>query len=319
MIIITGGAGFIGSNLVLALNRMGIDDIFIVDNLQNGKKCLNLASAKITDYIDAAVFREQIRQAHSFSEVDVLFHLGACADTTEWDGRYMMDNNYQYSKELLAWCQRHKVAFIYASSASVYGDGSQGFTEKIECEKPLNVYAYSKWCFDQWVRRQIQQDPLTQIVGLRYFNVYGPHEAHKKHMASVAWHLIQQYRQGENLKLFAGYDGYEAGCQQRDFIYVEDAVNVNLWFWRHPHISGIYNCGTGQAQPFNDLAYAIQSIYQEAKIDYIPFPEKLKNAYQSYTQADISQLREVGFRANFQALSSGIAHYLKWVNQSYTT
>lgn len=311
MIIITGGAGFIGSNLALALNQRGIDDILIVDDLTMGQKCINLASVKIADYMDIEQFREEIlSNTNTLGDIQAIFHLGACSDTTQWDGKYMMDNNFQYSKDLYLFAQTHAIAFIYASSASVYGDGTQGFSETIECEKPLNVYAYSKWVFDQWVRRQ---SASSQVVGLRYFNVYGPHEGHKKHMASVAWHLIGQYQRGEKIKLFGAYDGYEAGEQQRDFIYVDDAVKINLWFLDHPHISGIFNCGTGQAQSFNDIAYGIQAVYGDAEIDYIPFPDKLKNAYQSYTQANISQLRAVGYHADFQNLRQGVAMYISHI------
>jgi ADP-L-glycero-D-manno-heptose 6-epimerase len=306
MIIITGGAGFIGSNLALALNNRGIEDILIVDDLTDGTKFRNLADTKITDYMDLSVFRERFN-ANTFNRIEAVFHLGACSDTTLWDGKYMMDNNYEYSKELALWCHKNLIPFIYASSASVYGDGSKGFSESIECEKPLNVYAYSKWLFDQWIRKQSFSN---QVVGLRYFNVYGKNEAHKNHMASVAYHLLQQYQRGETLKLFGEYDGYQAGEQQRDFIYVDDAVNVNLWFWDNPQTSGIFNCGTGEAQTFNDIAYAIQAIHKEVDLEYIPFPEKLKNAYQSYTQADISKLREAGYSTAFKNLSQGVKNYI---------
>ncbi|OZA73319.1 MAG: ADP-glyceromanno-heptose 6-epimerase, partial [Thiotrichales bacterium 39-47-5] len=250
MIIVTGGAGFIGSNIVKLLNAEGFTDILVVDDLTDGTKFRNLADCVIADYQDKDAFRAKLSDARFLEGVQAVFHQGACSATTEWNGKYMMDNNYTYSQELLAACQLAKVPFMYASSASVYGDGPV-FSEGLVNEKPLNVYGYSKFLFDQHVRRVLPK-ATAPIVGFRYFNVYGPREQHKGSMASVAFHLHQQILKGENPKLFGAYDGYEAGGQSRDFVYVGDVAAVNLWVWQQG-ISGIFNLGTGRAQPFREV------------------------------------------------------------------
>lgn len=310
MIIVTGGAGFIGSNLVKGLNARGHKDILVVDDLSDGIKFKNLVDCEILDYCDQEDFLNKILRQEKFPQpIEVIFHQGACATTTEWNGRFMMKNNYEYSKTLLHYCRDNRIPFIYASSAAVYGDGKKGFRETLACENPLNVYGYSKFLFDQYVRR-ILPSMQSQVVGLRYFNVYGPREEHKGSMASVAWHLHQQLLQGEVVRLFEGSDGYADGEQRRDFVYVEDAVKVNYWFSQHPKISGIFNVGTGRCQPFNDVANAVINWRGRGKVQYIPFPEHLQGHYQSFTEADLTQLRKAGYAEPFKTVAEGVKAYL---------
>lgn len=313
MIIVTGGAGFIGSNLVLGLNARGYDDILVVDHLANGIKYRNLVECKIADYLDRSTFLERLQQgAFQAETIEAIFHQGACSSTTEWDGRYMMDNNYEYSKTLFHYCQSHKIPFIYASSAATYG-ADLTFKEELAYEGPLNVYGYSKFQFDQYLRRQSKL--TAPVVGLRYFNVYGPREAHKGSMASVAFHLNNQIKVSDELKLFEGCDGYGDGEQRRDFIYVGDVVDVNLWFLDHPQASGIFNCGTGRSQTFNDVAKAVIAYHQRGRIQYIPFPEHLKGCYQSFTEANLDKLRAVGCEHSFKTVEQGVRLYLEWLNR----
>lgn len=309
MIIVTGGAGFIGSNIVKGLNKRGIKDIMVVDDLSDGTKFTNLVECQIQDYLDKNEFLQRIQKKDHFGqEIEAIFHEGACSTTTEWDGRFMMQNNYEYSKEVLHYCLERGVNFLYASSAAVYGDGKI-FKEELSFEKPLNVYGYSKFLFDQYVRRIFGQ-AKSQIAGFRYFNVYGPHEQHKGSMASVAFHLNQQLPKTGIVKLFEGCDGFGDGEQRRDFVYVDDVVDVNLWFLDNPRQSGIYNVGTGASQSFNDVAKAVISWHKTGKIEYIPFPEHLKGRYQSFTQADISSLRKVGYDKPFKTVEEGVKAYL---------
>jgi ADP-L-glycero-D-manno-heptose 6-epimerase len=312
MIVVTGGAGFIGSNIVAALNARGRTDVLVVDDLQDGAKFRNLADVEIMDYIDKEDFLRQIAAGADLgAPVEAIFHEGACSTTTEWDGRYMMRNNYDYSKALLHWCLKRRVAFLYASSASVYGAG-RVFSERREYEEPLNVYGYSKFLFDQYVRRLLPS-AASQVVGFRYFNVYGPREQHKGSMASVAYHLHRQLQEGDRVRLFEGCDGYGDGEQRRDFVYVGDAVDVNLWFLDHPERSGIFNLGTGRSQPFNDVARAVIDYYGRGEIEYMPFPEHLRGRYQSYTEADISALRAAGYQAPFATVAEGVRRYMEWL------
>lgn len=313
MIIVTGGAGFIGSNIIAALNKRDIRDILLVDDLTDGKKCLNLADLDIADYMDKDDFLQAIQSDTLDLPVTAIFHEGACSATTEWNGKFVIANNYQYSKAVLHYCLQHGIAFSYASSASVYGSGPVFKEERCQ-EKPLNMYAYSKFQFDQYVR-QLLPNAKTQVAGFRYFNVYGPREQHKGSMASVAFHLRNQIKAGENPKLFGAYDGYEAGGQSRDFIYVEDLVNTKLWFLDNPQFSGIYNLGTGKAEPFRTIAETVIDFYQRGEIEYIPFPDHLKGAYQSFTEADISLLRSVGYEGSFRGLKQGVTDYLNWLEQ----
>lgn len=312
MIVVTGGAGFIGSNLVKALNAQGRKDILVVDDLTDGHKFENLVDCDFTDYLDKDHFIQDILdEAFDHNDIDVIFHQGACSDTTEWDGRYMMENNFEYSKQLLHYCLDYKIPFIYASSAAVYGN-SETFKVERQYEKPLNVYGFSKWQFDQYVR-QMLPEAESQIVGFRYFNVYGPREQHKGKMASVAFHHYNQIRETGKVKLFGEYDGHAAGEQKRDFIYVDDVAQVNLWFWQHADKSGIFNLGTGRAQPFNDIANSVIAWHGKGKVEYIDFPEQLKGHYQSFTQADISTLREAGYDAPFKTVQEGVKAYMDWL------
>ena len=327
--IVTGAAGFIGSNLVKALNARGETNIIAVDNLKNADKFKNLVDCEIADFIDKADFLKKIQQGYFDGLITAVLHQGACSDTMETDGRYMMENNYQYTLELLNYCQSEDVPFLYASSASVYGGGSV-FKESREFESPLNVYAYSKFLFDQIVRRR-RAKRRSQVVGLRYFNVYGPREQHKGRMASVAFHFFNQYRATGKVKLFEGCDGYANGGQLRDFVSIEDVVNVNMYFLDHPHQSGIFNLGTGKAQSFNDVAVATINSLRVAEnktalshaellaqglIEYVPFPDALRGKYQSYTQADISALRHVGYGLPFLSVEQGVGKYVEHMLKS---
>ena len=311
MIVVTGAAGFIGSQIIKGLNAMGRTDIIAVDDLKDGTKFTNLVKLQIADYVNKDDFFDYLE--YQEEPIEVIFHEGACSDTTEWDGQYMMENNYEYSKILLHYCLDQEIPFMYASSAAVYGGGTV-FKESLEHEAPLNVYGYSKFLFDQYVRRLLPT-AKSQIVGLRYFNVYGPHEQHKGKMASVAFHHSNQIRDTGVVKLFAGYDGYGKGEQRRDFIYVEDVVKVNLWFWQHSNVSGIFNCGTGRSQTFNEVARSVIASHGSGMIEYIPFPEELKGRYQSFTEADISALRAAGYDAPFATVQEGVTAYMDILNK----
>jgi ADP-L-glycero-D-manno-heptose 6-epimerase len=317
--VVTGAAGFIGSRLVAALNRAGVSEILAVDDLENGAKAKNLAGVEIEDYLDKREFLSQLETGRLDGGIEAVLHQGACSDTMETDGRYMMENNYAYSKALFDWCQDEAVPFIYASSASVYGAGRE-FAEVRENENPLNVYGYSKFLFDQYVRKRLE-DRSAQVAGLRYFNVYGPNEAHKGRMASVAFHAFNQFRAEGRVKLFEGGGGYGDGEQQRDFVHVDDAVAVNLFLLENRDVSGIFNCGTGHAQTFNELAaavintvdgsdFAIEELMQKGMIEYIPFPAALAGKYQSYTQADLTRLRAAGCQRDFMPVEEGVAAYV---------
>ena len=322
MYVVTGAAGFIGSNLVKALNERGIMDVIAVDDMKQGDKFANLVDCEIADYLDKDEFLDRIEDGTFDGQLSAILHQGACSDTTETDGRYMMRTNYEYSKRLLDFCINDEVQLLYASSAAVYG-AVREFREARECEAPLNVYGYSKFLFDQLVRRR-HEERTTQVVGLRYFNVYGERESHKGRMASVACHFFNQYRGAGHVRLFTGSGGYGDGEQRRDFVSVEDCVRINLFFLDHPGRSGIFNAGTGNAQSFNDVAVATVNTCRKAKgespltlaamrergiVQYIPFPEDLKGRYQSYTQADVSALRAAGYSAPFLTVEQGVAAY----------
>lgn len=325
-IVVTGAAGLIGSNIVRALNLRGETGILAVDNLSRADKFRNLVDCDIADYIDKEDFRTALDAGAFDGEIAAILHQGACSDTMQTDGRYVMENNYRYSADLLAYCQAESVPLIYASSAAVYGAGPV-FKEGRENERPLNVYGYSKFLFDQLVRRR-WEDNTAQVVGLRYFNVYGPREAHKERMASVAFHCFNQYRETGKVKLFEGSGGYAAGEQHRDFISVEDVVKVNLFFLDHPGKSGIFNCGTGASQTFNDVAMAtvnalriaegkdalsLAELKSQGIIEYVAFLPGLKSKYQSYTEADPSALRAIGYSAPFFDVAIGVTRYVEWL------
>ena len=313
MYVVTGGAGFIGSNLVKGLNDRGIDNIVVVDDLSDGIKCRNLADCDIADFIDKETFLSRVNGGDAGFAITALFHEGACSSTTEWNGKFVMEVNYDYSKVMLHYCLDNRVPFSYASSASVYGDGPV-FKESRENERPLNMYAFSKFQFDQYVRRLLP-NANSQVAGFRYFNVYGPREAHKGSMSSVAFHLRNQILAGENPKLFGAHDGYEAGGQSRDFIYVADVVSAKLWFLDNP-ASGIFNLGTGRAEPFRAVAEAVINYCGRGEIEYIDFPENLKGRYQSFTQADIGALRAAGCQVDFKTVSQGVAAYMEWLDDN---
>jgi ADP-L-glycero-D-manno-heptose 6-epimerase len=307
MLIVTGGAGFIGSNLVHALNARGRDDILVVDDLTDGRKFANLAGARIADYLDRAAFREMIGGGADFGPVEAVFHQGACTDTTEWNGQYMLDQNFAASKALFAWCQAHAVPLIYASSAAVYGSGDD-FREDAADPRPLNVYGWSKLLFDQWLARQPR--PAARTVGFRYFNVYGPREAHKGRMASVVHHFDRQLRDTGTVRLFGASHGVGDGEHRRDFVFVGDVVAANLWAFDNPLAEGVYNLGTGTSRTFNDLARAVIGARGEGRIEYIPMPADLADAYQAFTEADITRLRRDGYAEPFLAIEDGVKRTL---------
>ncbi|MDC7708896.1 ADP-glyceromanno-heptose 6-epimerase [Vogesella indigofera] len=326
-IVVTGAAGFIGSNIVKALNARGETDIIAVDNLTRGDKFVNLVDCEISDYLDKQDFISLIGSGDFDGEIRAILHQGACSDTMNHDGKYMMENNYQYTLELFEFCQAEEIPFLYASSAATYGKGSV-FKEERQHEGPLNVYGYSKFLFDQVLRRRMKEGLTAQVAGFRYFNVYGPQEQHKGRMASVAFHNFNQYRESGKVKLFGGYDGWDNGSQSRDFVSVEDVVNVNLFFLDNPDKSGIFNLGSGRAQPFNDVAVAtvnacrrhegkpaltLAELVQQGILEYIDFPDALKGKYQSFTQADIGKLHEAGYDAPMLTVEQGVDRYVDWL------
>jgi ADP-L-glycero-D-manno-heptose 6-epimerase len=322
--VVTGAAGFVGANLVRGLNERGETNIIAVDNLARADKFRNLADCDIADYLDKEEFLSRLAVGDFDDDVAAILHQGACSDTMEADGRYMMRNNYRYSVTLLDHCQNNDIPLLYASSASVYGGGTT-FVEAREHEAPLNVYGYSKFLFDQYVRR-VLPERTAQIAGFRYFNVYGPREQHKGRMASVAFHFFNQYRASGQVRLFEGSGGYSAGEQRRDFVAVADVVKVNLDFLDHPHRSGIFNLGSGSAQSFNDVAVAVVNacrardgkpplslveMVREQAIEYVEFPPQLVGKYQSFTQADLTALRGAGYSAPMTTVADGVAAYVE--------
>ena len=334
-IVVTGAAGFIGANLIKGLNARGLTDIIAVDDLTQGDKFRNLADLQIADYVDADVFYDAYAEG-AYGQVEAVFHEGACSDTMEMNGKYMMSNNFATSVKLYQTCQKRGARLLYASSAATYG-GSDTFREDPAFERPLNVYGYSKLLFDQRMRRECGNEfqrafagKTMQVVGFRYFNVYGPREQHKGRMASVAFHQYNQFKLEGKVKLFGEYGGYTPGAQMRDFVFIDDVVAVNLWFFDHPGISGIFNLGTGRAQPFNDVASSVvnamrqtsgqstltlEELSAQGLLEYVPFPDALRGKYQCYTQADLSALRAAGCKHAFADVQTGVASYVAWLAQ----
>ncbi len=318
MFIVTGGAGFIGSNIVKLLNEKGSKDILVVDHLKEGHKFINLSDLDIADYLDRDDFIALVRDEKAFAlrfpgkSIEAIFHEGACSSTTEWDGQYVMRNNYEYTVTLFEFATARRIPFFYASSAATYGAGTV-YVEDRANEGPLNVYGYSKFLFDEYVRVRLPR-LKSQVVGLRYFNVYGPREGHKGSMASVAFHLNNQMLRGENPKLFKGCEGYPDGGQMRDFVYVGDVARVNWWFFEHQGKSGIYNCGTGRAEPFLNIAKAVIKYHGRGEVEFIPFPEHLVGHYQCFTEADLTKLRAAGCDIEFKDVAAGVAEYMQWLN-----
>ena len=325
MYVVTGAAGMIGANIIKAMNEAGIDNIIAVDNLANGDKFRNMVDLNIVDYYDKRDFRKLVASGELNGKIKAVLHQGACSATTETDGLYVMDNNYRYSVELLHFCQAQKIPFLYASSAAVYGR-SVIFTETPVNEGPLNVYGYSKLLFDQYVRRVLPKK-TAQIVGFRYFNVYGQREGHKGSMASVAYHFFNQYINEGHVRLFSGTEGVANGEQLRDFVYVDDIAKANLWFLQNGHTSGVFNLGTGKAATYNEMAMTVintvhrlqqlpestlSDLQKAGAIRYIPFPEHLKGKYQNFTQANLTDLRERGnYTSDFLSITEAVPLYVE--------
>lgn len=312
MIIVTGGAGFIGSGLIAALNKRGIDNIIVVDELGSDQKFKNLIGLRFADYIDKDDFLELVIDSDVYTDVETVFHMGACSSTTETDADYLIRNNYEYTKLLAEWCIEHDIRFIYASSAATYGDGSKGFTdddEKLNDLVPLNMYGYSKHLFDQWARRH---DLLDKIVGLKYFNVFGPNEYHKADMRSFILKSFEQIRDTGKVKLFkSGDPDYADGEYMRDFVYVKDAVDMTLFFMDNPKVAGLYNIGTGRARTWNDMVKAVfAAMAKKPQIEFIEMPENLKKQYQYFTQADIAKLKTAGCKTETTTLEAAVRDYV---------
>lgn len=318
-IVVTGAAGFIGSNIVKALNERGVTNIIAVDNLSRADKFRNLVDCDIVDYLDKHDFIARIQAGHFDGEIDAIFHLGACSDTAETDGRYLMENNYRYSTILLDWCLDQDVQFLYASSAAIYGAGSVSREER-QYEAPLNVYGYSKFLFDQVVRQRLAQNPSSQIVGLRYFDVYGPRETHKGRMASVAFQCLKQFQAEGRIKLPDGSHG--------DFVFVGDVAKVNLYFLDHPETSGIFNLGAGRARSFADVAIATVNGCRKAKseallsqeelqaqglLEYVASPAAQQGAFPA---ADLTHLRAAGYAAPMATVEEGVSQYIEWLQKN---
>jgi ADP-L-glycero-D-manno-heptose 6-epimerase len=315
--IVTGGAGFIGANAVRALNERGERDILVVDRLGNGEKWKNLVGLEFADFMDKDDFRFAVRH-DGLQRVDTVIHLGACSSTTEPRADYLMDNNYRYTRELCEWCLENGARFVYASSAATYGDGARGFSddvEELDALRPLNMYGLSKHLFDLWAHRQ---GLLDRVVGLKFFNVYGPGEAHKGDMRSVVHKAWGQIRETGTVKLFRSYrPDFADGEQRRDFLYVRDAVGALLYFADETGVGGLYNCGTGQSRSWNDLARAVfAAMGREPRIEYVDMPETIRDKYQYDTQADIARLRQAGYADEFTPLEDGIAEYVRWLEDS---
>lgn len=310
--IVTGGAGFIGSNIVKKLNELGEDNILIVDNLNCSEKWKNLVDLSFEDYIHKDKFIEAINKGKFNGTVSAILHLGARSSTTEKDVDFLMENNYEYTKILALWSVEKNVRFIYASSAATYGDGTLGFSDNhsvIPQLRPLNAYGYSKQIFDFWSSKR---GILDKIVGLKYFNVYGPREWHKGDMRSMVLKAYEQIKKDHKIRLFKSYNPkYKDGEQLRDFIYIKDAVDITLFFLENPHINGIFNVGTGIPRSWNDLANAVFSaLGQKPNVEYIDMPEELKGKYQYYTKAEMDKIKFAGYNLKTTPLEEAIKDYV---------
>ncbi len=313
MIIITGGAGFIGSALVQALNARGISDIVIVDRLGRDEKWKNLVGLNFADYIDADDFLKMAETDGLAFPVKSVLHMGACSSTTETDASFLVKNNYEYTKSIASMAVRVGAKFIYASSAATYGAGENGFAddqEKLDTLRPLNMYGYSKHMFDLWARRS---GLLSKIVGLKYFNVFGPNEYHKAEMRSFVMRAFEQISSDGRVKLFKSYNrNYPDGKQLRDFLYVKDAVAMTLFFLDNPKINGIFNVGAGQARSWIDLAEAaFAAMGAKTDIEFIDMPDSLKDKYQYYTCADIAKIRDAGYTQAPVSLEDSVRDYIQ--------
>lgn len=307
MIVVTGGAGFIGRNLIAGLNKIKQTNILVVDNLKNGKKYKNLIGLNILDYIDKSTFIKYLFTNSHIKNIKTIFHEGACSNTCEWNGKYMMNNNYNYSTTLLHYCIQKSIPFIYASSASIYGNKMHSSHQTNQHEHPINIYSYSKYLFDQYVKK-ILPNTSSQVCGLRYFNVYGPYEHQKGNMASIILKLYKQIQNNQNPTLF-----FNSKKIKRDFIYIDDIIKINLWIW-NKKISGIFDCGTGTSASFQYVADTVLNFLKKKHtIKYIPMPKNLKNHYQTFTKANLLQLKKAGYKHLFTNLNEGINKYLNWL------
>lgn len=314
MIVVTGGAGFIGSAIAWELNRRGIDDILIVDHLGETEKWKNLVPLRFTDYLDRSEFIRRLAADEFGDTLDAIFHLGACSSTTERDAGFLMENNYRYTARIGAWQARHtECRFIYASSAATYGDGAEGYADRedrLHRLRPLNMYGYSKHLYDLTALRR---GWLNHSVGLKYFNVFGPNEYHKGDMRSVINKAFPGIRDEGRIRLFKSHrPDYGDGEQVRDFIYVKDAVAMTLFFFDHPEISGIFNVGTGTARSWNDVAHAMfTALEKPPEIEYVPMPEHLRGKYQYHTCADMGKFREAAGGHACMTLADAVADYIR--------
>jgi len=323
MIIVTGGAGFIGSCIVKRLNDLGRKDIIMVDNLGTSEKWLNLRNLKYINFIHKNDFFDELP---NLKNVELIIHMGACTSTTEQDANYLMKNNFIYSKKIYDYCAQNNVRLIYASSAATYGNGDNGYDdeENIDNLLPLNMYGYSKHLFDQYLKEiegTIENKMPPQCVGLKFFNVYGPNEYHKETMASVMFHSFNQIKKNKVVKLFKSYKSdYKHGEQKRDFVYVKDVVSVIEFFLNNPKKSGLFNLGTGKARSFNDLANSVfDALGLKRNIEYIDMPGDLDKKYQYFTESKMKKLREIGYTKEFFKLEDGIADYVqKYLDKNYS-
>ncbi|MHC4194748.1 MAG: ADP-glyceromanno-heptose 6-epimerase [Planctomycetota bacterium] len=303
----TGGAGFIGSMTIAALNDRGMSDIIVVDELASDQKWKNLRNLIFADYLEKGDFLKMVLEGKMPARIEAVLHMGACTSTTETDASFLIKNNFEYTKHLAGWTAAADIRFIYASSAATYGDGGKGFVDN---EGKMNMYGYSKQLFDLWARRK---GLLKKIAGLKYFNVFGPNEYHKADMRSFVLKAFEQIKANGKVGLFKSHDPkYSDGEYMRDFIYVKNAVDMTLFFLDNPQIAGLFNIGTGKARSWNDLVKAVfAAMNKKAKIEYIEMPESIRNQYQYFTQADITKLRKAGYKKETATLEDAVEDYVQ--------